>query len=167
MYFLSSFLFVCLLKFIYLFNLFILAVLGLRCCAWAFSNCSKQELLFIGVWASHCGGFSCCRARALGAWASVVVACGLSSCGSRALEHRFSSCGARAQLLRGMWDPPRPGIEPVFPALAGGFSTTAPPGKPLSSFQALVIVFLLSGLQMRSSKLGIKVMGFRNRQPKF
>ena len=29
-----------------------------------------------------------------------------------------------------MWDPPRPGLEPVSPALAGRFSTTAPPGKP-------------------------------------
>ena len=29
-----------------------------------------------------------------------------------------------------MWDLPGPGIEPVFPALAGGFLTTAPPGKP-------------------------------------
>ena len=37
-----------------------------------------------------------CRARALGVWASVVVARGLSSCGSRALERRLSSCGARA-----------------------------------------------------------------------
>ena len=35
-----------------------------------------------------------------------------------------------AQLLRGMWDLPRPGLEPVSPALAGGLSTTAPPGKP-------------------------------------
>ena len=45
-------------KFIYLF----LAALGLCC----------------GAWASHCGGFSCCRAWALGAWASVVVVQGLS-----------------------------------------------------------------------------------------
>ena len=30
-----------------------------------------------------------------------------------------------------MWDLPHPGIEPVFPALAGGFFTTEPPGKPL------------------------------------
>ena len=30
-----------------------------------------------------------------------------------------------------MWDPPRPGLEPVSPALAGRPSTTAPPGKPL------------------------------------
>ena len=45
---------------------------------------------------------------------------------------RLSSCGSRAQLLRGMWDLPRPGLEPVSPALAGRFSTTAPPGKPPS-----------------------------------
>ena len=43
---------------------------------------------------------------------------------------RLSSCGSWAQLLRGMWDLPRPGLEPVSPALAGRFSTTAPPGKP-------------------------------------
>ena len=54
---------------------------------------------------------------------------GFSSCDSRALECRLSSCGAPAQLLRGMWDLPRPGLEPVSPALAGGFLTTAPPGK--------------------------------------
>ena len=42
----------------------------------------------------------------------------------------FSSCGARASLLRGMWDLPRSGLEPVSAALAGGFLTTAPPGKP-------------------------------------
>ena len=83
-----------------------------------------------GAGASHCGGFSCCGAWALGTRASVVVAHGLSSCGSRALEHRLSSCGAWAQLLRGMWDPPGPGLKPVSPALAGGFLTTAPPGKP-------------------------------------
>ena len=29
-----------------------------------------------------------------------------------------------------MWDLPGPGLEPMFPALAGGFLTTAPPGKP-------------------------------------
>ena len=30
-----------------------------------------------GAWASHCGGFSCCGARALGTQASVAVACRL------------------------------------------------------------------------------------------
>ena len=29
-----------------------------------------------------------------------------------------------------MWDLPGPGLEPMSPALAGGFLTTAPPGKP-------------------------------------
>ena len=29
-----------------------------------------------------------------------------------------------------MWDLPGPRLEPVSPALAGGFLTTAPPGKP-------------------------------------
>ena len=62
---------------------------------------------------------------------SVVVAHGLSSCGLWALEHRLSSCGTRASLLRGMWDLPRPGLEPVSLALAGRFLTTVPPGKPL------------------------------------
>ena len=57
---------------------------------------------------------------------------GFSSRGSRALERRLSSCGARALLLRGMWDLPGPGLEPVSPALADGFLTTALPGKPSS-----------------------------------
>ena len=48
--------------FLYIFNIYLfLAVLGLHCSAQA----------------SHCGGFSCCRARALGGRASVVVACRL------------------------------------------------------------------------------------------
>ncbi|KAJ8794193.1 hypothetical protein J1605_003339 [Eschrichtius robustus] len=51
----------------------------------------------------------------------------------RLQTRRLSNCGSRAQLLRGMWDLPRPGLEPVSPALAGRFSTTAPPGKPLSA----------------------------------
>ena len=35
-----------------------------------------------------------------------------------------------------MGDVSRPGIEPVFPTLAGRFFTTEPPGKPL--FKSLV-----------------------------
>jgi len=30
-----------------------------------------------------------------------------------------------------MWDLPGQGIEPTSPALAGGFFSTEPPGKPL------------------------------------
>ncbi|KAJ8775852.1 hypothetical protein J1605_016079 [Eschrichtius robustus] len=41
-----------------------------------------------------------------------------------------------------MWDLPRPGLEPVSPALAGRFSTTVPPGKPQYSFNVLLCVAL-------------------------
>ena len=63
-----------------------------------------------------------------------VVVCGLSSCGSGALECRLSSSGARAQLLCSIQDLTGPELEPMSPALAGGFLTTAPPGKSLTSF---------------------------------
>ena len=71
---------------------------------------------------------------------------GFSSCGSWALEHRFSSCGARAQLLHGTWDPPGPGLEPVSPALAGGVLTTAPPGRSHDSVFLHPWAVLSSGL---------------------
>ena len=96
-----------------------------------------------GARASHHGGFSCCRAQALGVRASVVVARGLISCGSQALEHRLSSCVTRAQLLHGMWDLPGPGLEPVSPALSGGFLTTAPPEKPLTLFSLLISLLFM------------------------
>ena len=84
--------------FLFFINLLIylfLAVLGVRCCTRAFSSCGQRGLFFVAV----CGLIavaSHCRARALGLRASVVAACGLSSCGSQALEHRLSSCSARA-----------------------------------------------------------------------
>ena len=100
-----------------------MAVLGLHFCARAFSSCGKWGPLFIAV------------RGPLTVAASLVEE-------HRLQMHRFSSCGLRAYLLRGMWDPPRPGLEPVSPALAGRFSTTAPPGKPRSSivFQILLII---------------------------
>ena len=101
-------------KFIYL---FIFAVLGLRFCARAFSSCGKRGPLFIAV----------CETLTIAA--SVVVE-------NRLQTRRLSSCGSRAQLLRGMWDLPRPGLEPVSPALVGRFSTTVPPGKPSDHFFA-------------------------------
>ena len=33
-------------------------------------------------------------------------------------------------MSQGIWDLPRPAIEPSSPALAGGFFTAEPPGKP-------------------------------------
>ena len=88
-----------------------MAVLGLRFCARAFSSCGERGPLFIAV------------RRPLTIATSLVAE-------PRLQTRRLSSCGSRAQLLRGMWDLPRPGLEPVAPALAGRFSTTAPPGKP-------------------------------------
>ncbi|XP_059991159.1 nuclear pore complex protein Nup85 isoform X5 [Lagenorhynchus albirostris] len=52
----------------------------------------------------------------------------------RLRTHRLSGHGSRAQPLRGMWDLPRPGHEPMSPASAGGLPTTAPPGKPWNPF---------------------------------
>ena len=40
----------------------------------------------------------------------------------------YSAC---AQLPLDIWRLPRQGIEPVYPALAGGFSTTGPTGKSI------------------------------------
>ena len=92
-----------------------MTVLSLRFCARTFSSCVKWGPLFIAVHGP------------------------LTIAGSPVAEHRLqtrrlSSCGSRAQLLRGMWDLPRPGLEPVSPASAGRLSTTAPPGKPKLSF---------------------------------
>ena len=92
-----------------------MAVLGLRLCARAPSSCGKWGPLFIAV----CGP-------------PTITA-------SPAVEHRLqtrrlSNCGPRAQPLRGTRDLPRPGLEPVSPALAGRLSTTAPPGKPSGYF---------------------------------
>ena len=92
-----------------------MAVLGLCFCARAFSSCGKWGPLFIVV---H---------RPLTIAASLVAE-------HRLQTHRLSNCGSWAQLLCGMWDPPRPGLKPMSPALAGRFSTTAPPGKPSHPF---------------------------------
>ena len=86
-------------------------MLGLRFCVRAFSSCNEWGPLFITVHGP------------LTVAASPVAE-------HRLQTRRLSSRGSWAQLLRGMWDLPRPGLEPVSPALAGRFSTTAPPGKP-------------------------------------
>ena len=77
--------------------IYLWTALGLCCCMWAFSGCSEQGLLFVAVCRLLVAVASlCCGAWALGARASVVMACRLSSCGLRALEYRLSSCGAQA-----------------------------------------------------------------------
>ena len=88
-----------------------MAVLGLRFCARAFSSCGERGPLFIAV-------------------RGPLTIATSPAAEPRLQTRRLSSRGSRAQSLRGMWDLPRPGLEPVSPALAGRFSTTAPPGKP-------------------------------------
>ena len=115
-------------------------MLSLRCCTRAFSSHGEQGLLFVAVRGLFIvvHGLLIAVASlvvehgAVGVRASVVVARGLSSCGSQVVECRLSRCGAWAYLLHGIWDLPGPGLEPMSPALAGGFLTTAPPGKSLA-----------------------------------
>ena len=70
-----------------------MAVLSLRFCARAFSNCGKRGPLLIAV------------RGPLTIAASPVAE-------HRLQTRRLSNCGSRAQLLRGMWDLPRPGSNP-------------------------------------------------------
>ena len=61
-------------KIIYLF----LAMVGFCCCMQPFSSCGERGLLSsCRTRASHCSGFSCCRAQALGAQAQQLCLSGL------------------------------------------------------------------------------------------
>ena len=88
-----------------------MAVLGLRFCARAVSICGKWGPLLIAVRGPY-----------------TIAASPVAE--NRLQTRRLGNCGSWAQPLRGTWDPPRPGLEPVSPALAGRPPTTAPPGKP-------------------------------------
>ena len=109
-------------KYIYLFINFWLC--------WVFVAAHRLSLVAAskGYSSLLCAGFS--LRWLLLSWSKGSRRVGFSSCGSRALERRLSSCGTWAQLLHCMWVLPGPGLEPVSPALAGRFSTTSPPGKP-------------------------------------
>ena len=73
-------------------------MLGLRFCARAFSSCDERGPLFIAVHGP------------LTVAASLVAE-------HRLQTRRLSSCGSQAQLLHGMWDLPKPGLEPVVPCI--------------------------------------------------
>ena len=94
-----------------------LAVFGLCCCLRAFSSLGEQGLLSsCGGQASHSRGFSCREAWALRCPGSVAVAQGV---------------------VQGMWNVPRPEIQPASPAspVAGRSPTTGPPGKSQAQFR--------------------------------
>ena len=55
-----------------------------------------------------------------------------------------------------MWDLPGPGIEPVSPALTGGFFTSEPSGKPLELLKLVVmgkVFFFLANTGQEDSLL--------------
>ena len=85
-------------------------------------GCTGSQLLHAGSSLCHVGSF--------------VAAHGPSSCGLQVLEHVGSvtagprlSCSSACGILV-----PQPGIEPMSPALTGGFLSTGPPGKSLQLF---------------------------------
>ena len=68
------------------FRKFILAVLGLHCCSGLFPPLYLQQVgASCRAWVSHCRGFSCCRAWALGQMA-------FSHYSFQALQHRLCGC---------------------------------------------------------------------------
>ena len=77
-----------------------------------FLSLTALQLWHVGSLLHHAN--FCCSAQTL------VVVCGLSSCGTWATK----ACGFLIT---------RPGIEPTSPALQGRFSTTGPPVKSLKS----------------------------------
>ena len=96
-----------------------------------------KNTLFIYLWlcwvfasvrglppAAASGGHSSSRCTGLSLSRPLLLRSTGSSCaGSAIVAHgpsHSTACG----------NPPRPGLEPVSPALAGRLSTTAPPGKP-------------------------------------
>ena len=87
---------------------FFFAALGLCCCSWVFSTCDigVRGLLIMGLLLS--------RIICLDVWAQKLWHMGLVT-------------------LR-LWNIPRPGIEPMSPALAGRFLTTGPQGSPQRNF---------------------------------
>ena len=90
------------------------------CLAWAFSSCSEwAAALPCCVRASPCDGFSCCRAQVLGPGLVVLVA-----------PRHVGSSWTRD--------------EPTSPVLAGGFSITEAPGKPVACSFVLIKCCLLS-----------------------
>ena len=108
-------------------------MLGLRCCE-GFSLLAVS----MGYSLVGCVGFSLRWLLLL--WRTGFRHEGLSGCSTGAQQLQFlgskirlNSCGTWAYLLCGMWDLPGSGIEPMSPALASGFLSTEPPGKPQSN----------------------------------
>ena len=110
-------------------------------------GCIGSSLLCAGfLQLRRAGATLHCGARALGTRASVVAARGLQQlwlAGSRAQAQQLWHTGLVAP--RHVGSSRTNTLEPMFPALAGGFLTTAPPGKSLS------VMFLMQYMQYKNS----------------
>ena len=106
------------LKIFYLFNFFGLRLVFIAACGLSLVAASG------GYSSLQCTGFSMRWLLLLRSMGSRRV--GFSSCGSWPLERRLSSVtrGLSCSAAWGIF--PGPGLQPVSPALAGGFLTTAP-----------------------------------------
>ena len=113
----------------FLIILFIFGCAGSSLLCGLFSSCSKWGLLSSrSLWASHCGGSSCCGEPALGHK-------GFRSCSAWALEHSsvVVAWGLRCSVACGSL--PRSGIKPVFLAFGKWILYHWPTGKaPLFIF---------------------------------
>ena len=99
-------------------HLFIVAVLGLH-------GCAGFSLLVVS------GGYPLVAVRGiLTAVASLVAEQGLQGPRASAVAAPRLYCGAWVQMLCSLGDLPRSGVDPLSPALAGGFFATEPPGVP-------------------------------------
>ena len=134
------------------------------CCTMLYSNKSKTSVFGVlgcaGSSLLH-GLFSSCRGegrslvgvcRLLIAEASLVAehrlqgsraSCGLGSCAWHALEHWFSSRGARADLPRGLWDLPRSGSNPRLLHWQVDSLPLSHLGKPCWTYQVFNRRFLI------------------------
>ena len=84
---------------------------------------SVRGLSLVAASGSHSS--SRCASLSL-SWPLLLRSTGSRRAGSVVVAHGLSCSAAYGNL-------PRPGLEPMSPALAGRFSTTAPPGKPRQS----------------------------------
>ena len=98
---------------IYLF----LTLLGVCCCMGFFSSYS--------VWASRCGGFSCCEGQAVGHM-------GFSSCGSKALEYSLNSYRLNCSAACGIF--PDQGSNSCLLHWQAGSLLLSHPGSPVVFF---------------------------------
>ena len=101
--------------------------------SWQFFVCPPgSSLLCAGLSLVAERGATLLWRRGCSLWRPLVAEQTLRSRSSQTPE-RARQFGTPAQLFRGLWSPPTPGIEPVSFPLAGGLRSTGPPGTSRQS----------------------------------